>query len=77
MGVSCGYCKIFKTILKNICEGLLLDCFNVHCYIGLKVQGLYFMSVRLQGPTFLFLILHLWSWTESQPAIENLRQNFW
>ena len=47
------------TYFENICEGVLIDCFNVHCYAGLKVQGLYCTTasgfrVRVTGLVILF-----------------------
>ena len=72
--------KVFRlAILKNICEWLLLDCFNGLLF---RLKGSTFIlcdSVKLQGlshrSSFLFISWHFWSWTDSHCVFENLRQN--
>ena len=80
-GVSCEYCEIFKStyLEKHLQERLLLDCFDgslLHRYKASR--SILYDRVRLKGPShrssFLFLSQHLWSFTESRPMLENLRQ---
>ena len=51
-------------ILKNICEQLLLDCFNGPLLYGSKGSRSRFYR-------------YLSSWTESRPALRNLRRVIW
>ena len=79
-------CSTKKAVLKNLglqaCNFLKRrhqhKCFLWICYI---FKTTYFKkhlwraaSWLFQWPNFLFLSQHLWSWIESWPAFENLRQ---
>ena len=72
--LSREHCEI-KTTTYFEKHRLLFDCFNGSLLHAPKVsRSRLYDGVELQGPSSLFLSRHLLSWTETQPALENLRR---
>ena len=72
--LSREHCEI-KTTTYFEKHRLLFDCFNGSLLHAPKVsRSRLYDGVELQGLSLLFLSRHLLSWTETQPALENLRR---